>query len=592
MRRHIRVAGAATAVALTVGAVPLVLANPHSPSAFAASFSEGNVVVYRVGDGASALSNAATAVFLDEFTPAGNKVQSVALPTTSSGNQKRLTAAGLSVSEGQITRTQDGRYVAVTGYDAAPGSTGPGGVSLTASAPSSVKRVVGLVDGNATVDTSTTLSEAGAPYIVRSAAAIDASRLWVSGGNGGIRSLRFGEDGAAPVTEDANLGQLNLVNGALLAGSAESSKLVRAGDSAPTSTVSFSPLSGIDDHSLVFGYTPLDLTAADFAGTGADTIYVANGASGGGAIDKYRFDGSTWTKVGSKPVEGLLGLVASKNGSGVSLIATTTGSLVGIVESNASSNSFTIDSTTKLSDAPVNTEFRGVALAPQDPQGPSLLIRSPKAADEVAPSGSIQVEADIVSATDASVTARIDNGEQVSLTKGAGRSWSATIPAEGFGSGEKVLTVSATAGGKTSIVTRGFKIGPGGIVIPANALRAGTYSATDSKITRGGFKSTSYAKSPGGKGLVASSKTTASFKFYGKSAVLHLQAGPKAGKVTIAIDGKPRTIDLYSRKAKDQVVSLAGLANGTHEVKVSSLRQKTKKSKGFNVLFGYVQVTS
>ena len=46
----------------------------------AAGFTPGNLVVVRVGAGATALSNAATQVFLDEYSPTGGLVQSVPLP--------------------------------------------------------------------------------------------------------------------------------------------------------------------------------------------------------------------------------------------------------------------------------------------------------------------------------------------------------------------------------------------------------------------------------------------------------------------------------------------------------------------------------
>ena len=40
------------------------------------------------------LSFAAAPVFVDEFNPAGNLVQSIPLPTAVNGNQRRLTASG------------------------------------------------------------------------------------------------------------------------------------------------------------------------------------------------------------------------------------------------------------------------------------------------------------------------------------------------------------------------------------------------------------------------------------------------------------------------------------------------------------------
>src|SRR4051812_20252559 len=136
MRTRLRILGAAAVTSVAVAAVPIL----SSSDADAARFTLDNVVVYRVGTGA-ALSNAAAPVFLDEYTPAGALTQSIALPTVAANGNAALTASGLSRSEGLISRSADGKYVAVTGYDAAVGATGPGGVSLTASAPGSVARV-------------------------------------------------------------------------------------------------------------------------------------------------------------------------------------------------------------------------------------------------------------------------------------------------------------------------------------------------------------------------------------------------------------------------------------------------------------------
>lgn len=54
----------------------------------ASTFGAGNLVVYRVGDGSAALTANATAVFLDEYTPAGVLVQSIPMPTVVSAPNK------------------------------------------------------------------------------------------------------------------------------------------------------------------------------------------------------------------------------------------------------------------------------------------------------------------------------------------------------------------------------------------------------------------------------------------------------------------------------------------------------------------------
>jgi hypothetical protein len=104
-----------------------------------AAFTAGNVVIYRVGDGAGPLVNTGSAVFLDEYTPNGTLVQSVAMPTTASGNQKQLISGGTASAEGLMTRSADGNYLVMMGYARNLGGTG----SLAATSPVDVPRVVG-----------------------------------------------------------------------------------------------------------------------------------------------------------------------------------------------------------------------------------------------------------------------------------------------------------------------------------------------------------------------------------------------------------------------------------------------------------------
>src|SRR4051794_17652806 len=89
-----------------------------------AAFTPGNIVVYRVGDGVTALTANAAPVFLDEYTPAGTLVQSIPMPTAVAGSNLRLTASGSATTEGFLSRSQDGQYLIVPGYDAAAATTG------------------------------------------------------------------------------------------------------------------------------------------------------------------------------------------------------------------------------------------------------------------------------------------------------------------------------------------------------------------------------------------------------------------------------------------------------------------------------------
>ena len=100
-------------VATAVAAATFHVRDLHATGGFGA----GNLVVYRVGDGA-ALSGSAAAVFLDEYTTGGALVQSIAMPTTvqNTGN-RALTASGTATSEGELTRSLDGQYLVAAGYN-------------------------------------------------------------------------------------------------------------------------------------------------------------------------------------------------------------------------------------------------------------------------------------------------------------------------------------------------------------------------------------------------------------------------------------------------------------------------------------------
>src|SRR5687768_2785118 len=147
-----------------------------------AAFTPGNVVVYRIGDGAGVVSGSSQRVFLDEFTPAGTLVQSVAMPVAASGPHHPLTAS-TATSEGLLTRSADGRFLVVPGYATPPGTTGVAGTSA-----SIVQRTIGIVDAQANIDTTTTLGTAtdasglsGAN--IRGATSNDGVKIWVTGGN-------------------------------------------------------------------------------------------------------------------------------------------------------------------------------------------------------------------------------------------------------------------------------------------------------------------------------------------------------------------------------------------------------------------------
>ncbi|HTN75814.1 MAG TPA: hypothetical protein VL096_11230, partial [Pirellulaceae bacterium] len=96
---------------------------PLEPRALLAAFTPGNLVLYRVGDGTISTVGSSTAIFLDEYSPAGVLVQSLAMPTAANGANKPLTASnGPTVQEGLMSLSADGRTLIVPGYATTPGT--------------------------------------------------------------------------------------------------------------------------------------------------------------------------------------------------------------------------------------------------------------------------------------------------------------------------------------------------------------------------------------------------------------------------------------------------------------------------------------
>src|SRR5579859_5412746 len=177
----------------------------------AAPFGAGNIVIVRVGDGSQILTNWGNTVFLDEYTTnsiwaaAGGgtpptPVQSIQMPTNWVGNQAPLILEGFANSEGVLNRSTDGRFLILTGFGATLGqftnslsSATTTGFIDKASFVNQAARVVGLVDGNGHIYTSTAQTNANeeseAP---RSAASFDGTNIWLAGDTSGIKYLTRG----------------------------------------------------------------------------------------------------------------------------------------------------------------------------------------------------------------------------------------------------------------------------------------------------------------------------------------------------------------------------------------------------------------
>ena len=339
----------------------MATAFPAQP-ARAAAITAGNLVVLRVGDGSTTLSSAATAVFLDEYptTPSASPLQTIAMPTAANGANRILTNSGTAASEGALSRSVDGHYLTLVGYDASPGTA-----SVTSTTSASINRIVARVDADGNVDTSTHISDAYSASNIRSATTIDGTAFWTSGSTGGMRYVVYGSSGNSTLVSStiASTRVTGIFGGQLYL--TASNGLNTVGNGTPTTTGNTATLLSPVNSSNPFGFVFLD---RDPGVAGLDTLYVADQTTANGIL-KYSFDGSTWTARGA--LTGIYtGIAATVSGSTAVIYATSgtgAGNKLVTVTDSAAFNANITGSFTTLATAPANTAFRGLAFAPENP---------------------------------------------------------------------------------------------------------------------------------------------------------------------------------------------------------------------------------
>ena len=333
----------------------------------AAPFTPGNLVVYRVGSGTGSLVNTGSPIFLDEFTPAGALVQSVPIPTATSGANRRLVASGTATSEGLMTLSADGRYLVLGGYDAAIPTTG-----LSGTTGATVPRVVARVDSSGNIDSSTALTDWSSGNNPRGVASADGSGFWVTGGTGGVRYSSLGGTTSVQVSSTVLNNRAIAISGGQLYSSDSSGAAVRlgtVGTGLPTTAGQvITNLPGFPTAGSPYGFIFADLSAAV---AGDDTVYVASDDAAG--ITKYSLTAGAWVATGTIGVaaDAYRGLTGSVSGATVTLFATRNGGsgaagggqLVSITDATGYQGVLAAAPVLLATAAP-NTAFRGVAFAP------------------------------------------------------------------------------------------------------------------------------------------------------------------------------------------------------------------------------------
>ena len=362
-----------------------------SSSALAGVFGVGNLLVSKYGDGTTTLSSAATNVAINEFSTAGNSIQSIAFATSGAN---RFTDAGNATSNGYLN-TYNG-YVAISGYDAATG---------TASVSSSNNKAVQVLDSTGSVVNRAVFPTGGAtgtppsPFSgsnIRSAIATSATNFYATGNSSGTpatggawysNSTNYTQVSSTATGQPNNMRNVGIFGGQLYASAASGTNLgvVAVGSGLTTSAGQTSTLiinagTGANTYGFVMFDTNSDGTM--------DLAYLADDrTTAGGGLQKWMLVSGTWTQSWARLVNGagtlsgtaatgfagLRGLTGTWDAvNGAQLYATTTETnnnrLISILD-----NGSVPTTATNLASAGTNYAFRGVAFTPAAVPAPGAL---------------------------------------------------------------------------------------------------------------------------------------------------------------------------------------------------------------------------
>jgi len=386
-----------TRITFGITAMTLLAINVH-----AAGITPGDVVVVQVGNGSGVLSGNTAPVFLDEYTQSGAFVQQIAMPTSQVGGNLGLTMAGTGTAEGDLTLSPDGQFLALTGFNFAPGVISPATTNSSV-----VARSVGLVatvDGS--IDTTTGMTGDGASD-PRGAVTLDGNSIWEANGTSGIvyttdgtvgsgtRIVTPGTSSPATGTVPSNDRRVNIFNGQLY--------------------MSDSSLTGYRLSTVGVGTpTTAGQTLVNLPGYPTNTVATGTGANGGGVYSflflsegggtnnvlyvtdaqnaftttnfdgllKFSLVGGVWTNNGFIPVgnfggsNNVSGLSGYADGTGAHLFFTAGGGFnaagPGATQTNldlyvdsAGYNAAPVGSVTTIASAGANEVFRGVVVLPE-----------------------------------------------------------------------------------------------------------------------------------------------------------------------------------------------------------------------------------
>lgn len=367
---------------------------PAAP-ARAAGFSSGSLVVERIGDGSTTLSNASAAISVLEVTTSGSLSQTITLPSSGTTPQ---TDSGSASSNGYLNTYFSGGvgYVSVPGLNLATGTVSAAGLNVKVN---STLDATGNVINRTLFPTGGPTGTPPSPFSgnnYRSSIATSGSTFYGVGTSSGSPSTggawyfdgsAFTQVSSTATGQVTNLRNVEIYNNRLFfsTGSGTTRGVYSIGSGLPTTSgqtaTSFINMGSVAE---AYGFVLFD-TNNDST---LDLAYVADDRTTvtAGGINRFDFSGGAWSQTGSAfrfdtsssllttgtaasggslvAIRGLTGLYDAAT-STATLFATTTGTMNNSLISFRDTGSLTTSTTfNTLQSAGSNFVFRGVDLSP------------------------------------------------------------------------------------------------------------------------------------------------------------------------------------------------------------------------------------
>ncbi len=171
-----------------------------------AQFTAGNLAVTRVGDGSATLGGLGNSVSVLEYTTLGSLVNTFNFAT--SGADAFL-MTGNATAEGALSRSSDGRFLTLAGYNTAPLTSG----SLASSTSAAVPRSVGQLDFAGSISIPVKSTTAFGANSFRSTVSDGANNYWSLGVGTGVTYMGNAGSQATIETAQTTLRVMNIVAG-------------------------------------------------------------------------------------------------------------------------------------------------------------------------------------------------------------------------------------------------------------------------------------------------------------------------------------------------------------------------------------------